>query len=241
MKVAIAGGGIGGLTLALMLHARGFEVDVYEAVNEVKPLGVGINLLPHASQQLCQLGLESLLAEQGVETSTLAYFNKFGQEIWREPRGRAAGYDTPQYSIHRGELQMTLLRTAQERLGAERIHCGHAFKSFEQIGDKVLSTFVRQPDEAEVVAESDVLVGADGIHSAVRRFMYPQGDQPRFSGRMLWRGVTEAAPYMDGRSMFMAGHQDQKFVCYPISEPLRRQGRSLVNWIAELRVPNGEP
>jgi 2-polyprenyl-6-methoxyphenol hydroxylase-like FAD-dependent oxidoreductase len=240
MRVAIAGGGIGGLTLALMLHERGIEVNVYEAVSEMKPLGVGINLLPHASQQLRQLGLESLLAAQGIETSTLAYFNKFGQEIWREPRGRAAGYDTPQYSIHRGELQMTLLRIAQERLGADRIHCGHAFKSFEQVADKVLSTFVRQADQAEVEVESDVLVGADGIHSAVRRFLYPQGDQPRFSGRMLWRAVTEAEPYMDGRSMFMAGHQDQKFVCYPISEPLRRQGRSLINWIAELRVPNGE-
>jgi 2-polyprenyl-6-methoxyphenol hydroxylase-like FAD-dependent oxidoreductase len=240
MRVAIAGGGIGGLTLALMLHERGFDVNVYEAVSEMKPLGVGINLLPHASQQLCQLGLESLLAAQGIETSTLAYFNKFGQEIWREPRGRAAGYDTPQYSIHRGELQMTLLRIAQERLGADRIHCGHAFKSFEQVADKVLSTFVRQADQAEVEIESDVLVGADGIHSAVRRFMYPQGDQPRFSGRMLWRAVSEAEPYMDGRSMFMAGHQDQKFVCYPISEPLRKQGRSLINWIAELRVPNGE-
>jgi 2-polyprenyl-6-methoxyphenol hydroxylase-like FAD-dependent oxidoreductase len=240
MKVAIAGAGIGGLTLALMLHERGIEVDVYEAVSEIRPLGVGINLLPHASQQLCQLGLESCLAEQGVETSTLAYFNKFGQEIWREPRGRAAGYDTPQFSIHRGELQMTLLQTAVDRLGAGRIHQGHAFKAFEQVADKVISTFVRQPDQAQVQVESDLLIGADGIHSAVRRFLYPQGDQPRFSGRMLWRAVTEAEPYMDGRSMFMAGHQDQKFVCYPISEPLRRQGRSLINWIAELRVPNGE-
>jgi len=240
MKVIIAGAGIGGLSLALMLHERGIEVDIFEAVNEIRPLGVGINLLPHASQQLCQLGLEQCLAEQGVETSSLSYFNKFGQRIWSEPRGRAAGYDTPQYSIHRGELQMTLLQAAIERLGADRIHQGHAFKSFEQVADKVISTFTRQSGQAEVQVESDVLIGADGIHSAVRRFMYPQGDQPRFSGRMLWRAVTEAEQYMDGRSMFMAGHQDQKFVCYPISEPLRKKGRSLINWIAELRVPNGE-
>jgi 2-polyprenyl-6-methoxyphenol hydroxylase-like FAD-dependent oxidoreductase len=240
MKVAIAGGGIGGLTLALMLHERGIDVHVYEAADEIRPLGVGINLLPHASQQLCQLGLESVLAGKGVETSMLAYFNKFGQEIWREPRGRAAGYDTPQYSIHRGELQMTLLQTAVERLGADRIHAGHTFKSFEQVADRVLSTYTTRSGQTDVQVETDVLIGADGIHSAVRRFMYPQGDQPRFSGRMLWRGVTEAEPYMDGRSMFMAGHQDQKFVCYPISEPLRKQGRSLINWIAELRVPNGE-
>ena len=118
MKVAIAGGGIGGLTLALMLHERGIDVHVYEAVGEIRPLGVGINLLPHASQQLCRLGLESVLAAQGVETSTLAYFNKFGQEIWREPRGLAAGYIWPQYSIHRGRLQMLLLDAVRERLGA---------------------------------------------------------------------------------------------------------------------------
>ncbi|BBB70117.1 flavin-dependent oxidoreductase [Undibacterium sp. YM2] len=240
MKVVIAGAGIGGLTLALMLHERGIDVEVYEAVNEIKPLGVGINLLPHASQQLCQLGLESCLAELGIETSSLSYFNKLGQKIWQEPRGRAAGYDSPQYSIHRGELQMTLLQNAIERLGAGCIHQGHAFTSFEQVADKVISTFTRQADKTAVTVESDLLIGADGIHSAVRRFLYPQGDQPRFSGRMLWRGVTEAAPYMDGRSMFMAGHQDQKFVCYPISEPLRKQGRSLINWIAELRVPGGE-
>jgi len=240
MKVVIAGAGIGGLTLALMLHERGIDVEVYEAVNEIKPLGVGINLLPHASQQLCQLGLEACLAERGVETSSLSYFNKFGQKIWQEPRGRAAGYDSPQYSIHRGELQMTLLQNVIDRLGVDRIHQGHAFTSFVQVADKVISTFTRQSDKAAVQVESDLLIGADGIHSAVRRFLYPQGDQPRFSGRMLWRATTEAEPYMDGRSMFMAGHQDQKFVAYPISEPLRTQGRSLINWIAELRVPSGE-
>ena len=180
MKVVIAGAGIGGLTLALMLHERGIEVEVYEAVNAIKPLGVGINLLPHASQQLCQLGLESCLAERGIETSSLSYFNKFGQKIWQEPRGRAAGYDSPQYSIHRGELQMTLLQNAIERLGAEHIHQGHAFTSFEQVADKVVSTFTRLADKTAVLVESDLLIGADGIHSAVRRFLYPQGDQPAF-------------------------------------------------------------
>ena len=240
MKVVIAGAGIGGLTLALMLHERNIDVHVYEAVREIRPLGVGINLLPHASAQLCSLGLESALAEHGIETSSLSFFNKFGQKIWSEPRGRAAGYTSPQYSIHRGQLQMTLLDTAIARLGADRIHQGHAFQRFEQVADQVLSTFRTQPDGHAVQVESDVLIGADGIHSVVRRFMYPQGDEPRFSGRMLWRAVTEAPPFMDGRSMFMAGHQDQKFVGYPISEPLRREGRSLINWIAELRVADDQ-
>ena len=240
MKVTIAGAGIGGLSLALMLHERGIEVEVCEAVGEIKPLGVGINLLPHASQQLCMLGLEDGLAAQAIETSTLAYFNKFGQEIWREARGRAAGYDFPQFSIHRGELQMTLLAAVQERIGLDKVHLGHAFASFEQSADQVLAQFTRRKDGFTVQTECDVLVGADGIHSSVRKFLYPHGDQPRFSGRMLWRAVTEAEPYMDGRSMFMAGHQDQKFVCYPISQPLHRKGRSLINWIAELRVPSGE-
>jgi 2-polyprenyl-6-methoxyphenol hydroxylase-like FAD-dependent oxidoreductase len=240
MKVVIAGAGIGGLALGLMLHERGIEVEIFEAVGEIRPLGVGINLLPHASQQLCQLGLEQCLAEKGIETSTLAYFNKLGQEIWREPRGRAAGYDWPQFSIHRGELQMTLLEKAVERLGAGCVHQGHAFKSFEQVADKVVTSFARRSDGSDISVESDILVGADGIHSTVRKFLYATGDQPRFSGRMLWRAVTEGPPYMDGRSMFMAGHQDQKFVCYPISEPMRKEGRSLLNWIAELRVPDGE-
>ncbi|MES2104482.1 MAG: flavin-dependent oxidoreductase [Pseudomonadota bacterium] len=240
MKVAIAGAGIGGLVLGLMLRERGIEVEIFEAVGEIKPLGVGINLLPHASQQLCELGLEDCLSQQGIQTSSLTYFNKFGQQIWSEPRGRAAGYGSPQFSIHRGELQMSLLDTAIARIGREHIHQGHAFQSFVQDGGKVRSTWLRRADNAEITAESDILVGADGIHSAVRKFVYPHGDQPRFSGRMLWRGITEAPPYMDGRSMFMAGHQDQKFVAYPISEPLRQQGRSLINWIAELKVPNGD-
>lgn len=239
MKIAVAGAGIGGLTLALMLHQRGIDVEVWESVEQIKPLGVGINLLPHAVRELSELGLQQTLAEAGIETSALAYYNKFGQQIWIEPRGRAAGYDWPQFSIHRGELQMALYRAAIERLGAEHVHLGHAFESFEQDESGVICRMRRRSDDTLIAAHADVLVGADGIHSAVRRFLHPVGDEPRFSGRMLWRAVTEATPYLDGRTMFMAGHQDQKFVCYPISEPLRKQGKSLINWIAELRVPGG--
>jgi 5-methylphenazine-1-carboxylate 1-monooxygenase len=239
MKIIIAGAGIGGLSLALMLEQRGIDVEIWEAAEQIKPLGVGINLLPHAVKELTELGLQENLAKCGIETSALAYFNKLGQPIWSEPRGRAAGYDWPQFSIHRGELHMELYRIAEQRLGAGKIHTGHVFESFEQDQQGVRCTLRRRCDERLVSSSADVLIGADGIHSAVRRSLYPCGDEPRFSGRMLWRAVTEAPPYLDGRTMFMAGHQDQKFVAYPISEPLRQEGRSLINWIAELRVGNG--
>ncbi|MNS77869.1 6-hydroxynicotinate 3-monooxygenase precursor [compost metagenome] len=192
---------------------------------------------------LSELGLREALADLAIETSSLSYYNKLGQRIWHEPRGLAAGYDWPQFSIHRGEFQMLLHRTVAERLGADAVHTGHAFETVLDTGARGPARFLlrRRGDGAAVEASADVLVGADGIHSAVRRHFYPTGDAPRFSRRMLWRAVTEAPPYLDGRSMFMAGHQDQKFVAYPISEPLRRQGRSLVNWIAELRVPDSVP
>jgi 2-polyprenyl-6-methoxyphenol hydroxylase-like FAD-dependent oxidoreductase len=244
MKLAIAGGGIGGLTLALLCQRHSIDVEVWEASESLRPLGVGINLLPHAVRELAALGLADELAALAVETASLSYYNKFGQRIWHEPRGRAAGYDWPQFSVHRGEFQMMLYRAAVQRLGADRIHTGHAFESVLSTGagrEPVRFSLRRRVDGATVQAQADVLVGADGIHSAVRRHFYPTGDAPRFSRRMIWRATTEAAPYLDGRSMFMAGHQDQKFVAYPISEPLRRQGRSLVNWIAELRVPEDVP
>ncbi|AQV92954.1 flavin-dependent oxidoreductase [Cupriavidus necator] len=243
MKIAIAGGGIGGLTLALLCHRHGIEAEVWEASEALRPLGVGINLLPHAVRILSELGLRDALADIAIETSSLSYYNKLGQRIWHEPRGLAAGYDWPQFSIHRGEFQMLLHRTVVERLGAGAVHTGHGFETVLDTGARGQARFAlrRRSDNAEVEASADVLVGADGIHSAVRRHFYPTGDTPRFSRRLLWRAVTEAPPYLDGRSMFMAGHQDQKFVAYPISEPLRRQGRSLVNWIAELRVPDSVP
>ena len=197
MRIAIAGGGIGGLTLALLCHRHGIDAEVWEASESLKPLGVGINLLPHAVRELAELGLQPALAQIAIETSSLSYYNKLGQRIWHEPRGLAAGYPYPQFSVHRGELQMLLYRTAVERLGAERVHTGHAFETAHDTGARpgspVRFTLRRRADGAEVQASADVLVGADGIHSAVRRQFYPSGDEPRFSRRMLWRAVTEAA------------------------------------------------
>ncbi|HYG41730.1 MAG TPA: flavin-dependent oxidoreductase [Bordetella sp.] len=236
MDVIIAGAGIGGLTLALMLHRRGIGCRVYESAQELRPLGVGINLLPHAVNELEQLGLLDALARQAIATSALHYYNKYGQPIWREPRGLQAGYPLPQFSIHRGEFQMLLADTVRARLGPDAIVTGMALQAADQHGKRACAYFRSRADGTLHTATGDAVVGADGIHSALRRQLYPTGDEPRFSGRMLWRAVTEAPPYLDGRTMFMAGHQDQKFVCYPISAPLHQAGRSLINWIAELAI-----
>ena len=236
MKVGIAGAGIGGLTLALMLQQRGIAVELWEAVRTLKPLGVGINLLPHATRELSELGLLPALREIAIETSALSYHNKFGQLIWREPRGLAAGYAWPQLSIHRGEFQMLLLWRVKHLLGEDSVRTGHRAEAFEQDADKV-RVRLRRADGSLLEREVDVLVAADGIRSALRQQLYPDRDPLQFSGRVLWRGATECDAFLDGRSMFMAGHPDQKFVAYPISEVARRRGRSLINWIAELRRP----
>lgn len=236
-KVIVAGGGIGGLVTALCLHRAGAAVEVYEAAAEVRPLGVGINLQPHAVRVLHDLGLEEALACTAIETAELIYVNKFGQHIWQEPRGRAAGYVVPQYSIHRGELQMILHRAAMAALPRGSVRTGCTLSAFENSKGGVAARFLDRDSDTHVDVEGCALIGADGIHSTVRRAFYPDECPPRFSGRMLWRATTERAPFLTGRSMVWAGHDRQKFVCYPISEPVRGRGRSLVNWIAELQVP----
>ncbi|WOB06398.1 flavin-dependent oxidoreductase [Piscinibacter gummiphilus] len=237
MNIAIAGGGIGGLTLALALHQRGISCTVYEAAPQLRPLGVGVNLLPHSVKELTELGLQEALAATAIETASLTYYNKFGQTIWSEPRGIAAGYPVPQYSIHRGELHMILLDAVLRRLGPERVVLGHQLTGFVNSGQKVQATFTRLLDNSAVTVEADALVAADGIHSAARKQMWPDEGAPRYGQRVLWRAITEGEPFGDGRSMFMAGHPDVKFVAYPISRKLAEQGRSRINWIAELSVP----
>ena len=233
MRVLIAGGGIGGLTAALALQARGHAVEVFEATAEIRPLGVGINLLPHAVQVLDGLDLADRLLAQGVATRELAYFNRHGQPIWSEPRGRAAGYQVPQISVHRGRLQMTLLAAVRERLGEGALRTDRRLTGFTQDADGVVARLL-DGEGRETTAAGDLLIAADGIHSAVRRQFYPEEGAPVYSGRILWRGVTRAAPYMTGASMIMAGHQDQKFVAYPITTP-NADGMATINWIAELR------
>ena len=179
-----------------------------------------------------------------IATAELIYFNKFGQPIWREPRGLAAGYAWPQLSIHRGRLQTILLDEVRRRLGRAAVRTGCHLAEFEDRGHEVLARFVSRKSGAAAASEAgDLLVGADGIHSCVRGRFFPDEGGPRYAGKMLWRATTEADPFLGGRSMIMAGHAAQKFVAYPICpEAAARGARSLTgspSWPLRRRCRNG--
>ena len=240
MHIMIAGGGIGGLTAALCLHEAGVRVSVFESGSGLKELGVGINVLPHAVKEYERLGLDRQLLESGVELQRYAWFNKFGQPIWSEPRGRSAGYNWPQISIHRGRFQRILSDAVRQRLGAGAQHWNHHLKAFEQVGDRVRATFVDRRSGAPAgTCEADALIGADGIHSAVRAHYYPDEGPPRWSGNMLWRMTVEIDPVLGGQAMIAVGNARRKIVGYEISREAKERGKSLFNWIAEARL--GEP
>ncbi|WP_395712052.1 flavin-dependent oxidoreductase [Reyranella sp.] len=239
MKIVIAGAGIGGLTAAMCLRRAGFEVAVYEAVSELRPLGVGINIQAGAVRILSSLGLEPALAATGIETRELRYANRHGQTIWADPRGRHAGLPWPQFSIHRGELQMILLRGAERIVGRDAIRFGRRIAGFGQKGAKVLARFVDRDGAAAETVEADVLIGADGIHSAVRAQFHPGEGPPKWQGILMWRGVTVGKPFLGGNTMVQAGHHTQKFVCYPISRAHAERGEALINWICDLHMGDG--
>jgi 2-polyprenyl-6-methoxyphenol hydroxylase-like FAD-dependent oxidoreductase len=239
MKIVIAGAGIGGLVAAMCLHRAGFDVEVFEAVGEMKPLGVGINIQAGAVRILSGLGLEPALAASGIETRELRYANRHGQTIWADPRGRHAGLPWPQFSIHRGELQMILFDAARAMLGAGRIRFGRRIVRFGQVGRKVTAHFADREGKVVETAEADILIGADGIHSAVRAHFHPDEGPPRWQGILMWRGVTVARPFLGGATMVQAGHHTQKFVCYPISRAHADRGEALINWICDLHMGDG--
>jgi 2-polyprenyl-6-methoxyphenol hydroxylase-like FAD-dependent oxidoreductase len=234
MRVVIAGGGIGGLTAALALHGAGAEVVVCEAVRDIQPLGVGINVLPHAMAVFDGFGLTERIAALGVRTSELCYVNRFGQEIWAEPRGLDAGYPVPQVSLHRGRFQLALLAAVRERLGDGAVRTGLRLDRFQMVAPgTVEAVFEDRERGAEIVERADLLIGADGIHSTVRRYLYPQEGPPQWSGNVLWRGVSQGPPFRTGRSMIQGGTRRHKFVAYPIG-PAGEDGMCTINWIAEL-------
>ncbi|MGB7254660.1 MAG: flavin-dependent oxidoreductase, partial [Xanthobacteraceae bacterium] len=236
MRIAIAGGGIGGLAAALFLHAEGIEADIYESVPQLAELGVGINLQPHAVRELELLGLRAELEAAGNSCDEWAMFNRLGQEIWREPRGRAAGHAWPQISIHRGRLQGILLAAAKKRLGQERIHTDRHLVAFEDAGDRIAVTFATgRRSGPRLRIEADALIGADGIHSTVRKRLYPAEGDPVFAGMLLWRGMTRTKPLFGGHTMVFAGYREQKFIAYPIAPP-DADGLQMLNWIAEIHA-----
>jgi 2-polyprenyl-6-methoxyphenol hydroxylase-like FAD-dependent oxidoreductase len=237
MHVIIVGGGIGGLTLALMLHERGIACDVYEAAATMRALGVGINVLPHAIAELDALGLLPRLDAVAIRTRELIYTNRFGQEIWREPRGAEAGYAVPQFSIHRGRLQGVLREAVLARLGRKRVHTGHVFVACAQDEGGVSARFRLRLRRGAARASGDVLVGCDGIHSAVQRQLFPDGTSLRWNGVMMWRGATTAKRFLDGRTMIVGGGFNNKLVLYPIAPG--KGGRQLINWVVTHRMSDG--
>jgi 5-methylphenazine-1-carboxylate 1-monooxygenase len=209
---------------------------VFEAVAEVRELGVGITLLPHAMRELAALGLASAMEAVGIENYESAFFNRHGQFIYSELRGRHAGYDLPEVSLHRGKLHKILFDTAVERLGADHVHTGHRFSHLAQTDDDVTITF-KDPQGNELPpVRSRVLIACDGVNSAVRRVFYPD-EQMAFTGINTWRGVTRFAPILTGKTYMRIGSiETGKMVIYPIIDQVDDEGRQLVNWVAELQV-----
>ncbi len=212
MEVLIIGAGIGGLTLGLMLHRAGVACRVFEAASELKAVGVGINILPHASRELCALGLEDVLAKVAVTTREYCFYNRFGQFIYSEPAGRFAGYDVPQFSIHRGDLQAVLLDAVKARLGAGRLHLGWHCLGFSQN-----ENFVELAFRDRAAVRGKFAIACDGIHSVIRKQLYPGEGEPHYTGVNMWRGVTRWKPVLSGASMTRAGWlANGKLVHYPI-------------------------
>jgi 2-polyprenyl-6-methoxyphenol hydroxylase-like FAD-dependent oxidoreductase len=238
MEVLIIGAGIGGLTLGLMLHRAGIACRIFEATSELKAVGVGINILPHASRELCGLGLEAALAKVAVTTREYCFYNRFGQYIYSEPAGKFAGYDVPQFSIHRGDLQMVLLEAFIARAGADRVQTGWRCTQVETVGDEAVAHFVDAKGNPLPPRRGSVAIDCEGIHSVVRKQLYPNEGPPKYSGVNMWRGITRWQPMLSGASMIRVGwHHPAKLLIYPIRDNIDAQGRQLINWVCDIETP----
>jgi 5-methylphenazine-1-carboxylate 1-monooxygenase len=238
VKVLIVGAGIGGLATALFLNEAGIECEIYERSPQIRELGVGINALPFAVGPLAGLGLLDRLDEVAVRTKELFYCHRLGQVIMHRPCGLDAGFDVPQLSVHRGQLQGVLLRAVQERLGPDAVHTGHRFVGFEQDGDSVRASFADPAGEPLGEQTGDLLIGADGIHSTARATFFPEEGPPRWNGVMLWRGATDWPPFLTGASMLISGGTAAKLVLYPIGRG-STPGTVLTNWA--VCITTGKP
>lgn len=233
--VLVAGGGIAGLTMALTCHQIGVPVVVLESVRTLAPLGVGINLQPNAIRELIELGFGEQLDDIGIEATDWALVGRGGNDVWSEPRGRAAGYRWPQYAVHRGELQMMLYRAVIERLGPDAVRTGHRVVGYRNTSGGIVAVVDRR-DGTTTEVYGSLLIAADGLHSAVRAQMHPGQPEPHWGGQILWRGATPGPPVRSGAAFTLVGTIDQRFVHYPISQVDPDTGLQLQNWIAELTV-----
>jgi len=236
MDTIIIGGGIGGLTMALALHASGAagRIRVYEAAAEMKALGVGINLGPHAMKELSALGLEDALVATSCQPQDYAFFTRHGQLVYREPWGKAAGHQWPHISLLRPDLQRVLLSAVRERIGPDNFSTGHRCTAVEQNGGRVTAHFADLDGNPLPAAEGDVLIACDGIPSAVRAQFYPDEGPFKFRGFNLWRGTSVHTPFLTGSSIARIGARHSTLIIYPLRKNYDGQGNLLVNWVAEI-------
>ncbi len=240
-RVIIAGGGIGGLATALTLHQIGVPCVVFEAVREMRPLGVGINLQPNAVRELYDLGIgQADLDRIGLPAREWALVGLNGNDIYSEPRGLEAGYNWPQYSVHRGQLHMLLHDKVVERLGADAVKLASRVTGYRKNSDSSVSAHIEHADGSTAETTGTLLIGADGIHSAIRAQMHPAQPPIHWGGAIMWRGTTWAKPIRTGASFVGLGTHRQRMVFYPISQPDPKTGLSMINWIAEVTADNSE-
>jgi 2-polyprenyl-6-methoxyphenol hydroxylase-like FAD-dependent oxidoreductase len=236
--VLVAGGGIGGLAVALTLHQIGVPCVVLESVRHLKPLGVGINIQPNAVRELYDLGIgPEQLDAIGLQTKEFALVGLNGKQVYTEPRGLLAGYKWPQYSVHRGGLQMLLYRAVVERLGAGAVRTGMAVTGYRNHDDGV-TALIQTRDGEHLEMDGALLIGADGLHSAVRAQMHPGQPPIQWGGAIMWRGTTPGVPIRTGASSVGLGTHRHRVVFYPISQPDPATGLATINWIAEITVDN---
>ena len=242
MQVAIVGGGICGLSLALNLKARGIPCTVYERAPQIKELGVGITALPHAMREFTALGIADRLLDAGIENRESCFFNRFGQLIYREPRGKFAGYQYPEVGIHRGKLHLILYEAVTERLGPDAVRTDAECTGVTQ-DERGVTVHFRQTSNGATLANvrADVVIACDGINSALRKHFYPD-DRVSFAGIYTWRVVTRRKPILGGRTYMRVGSiLTGKIVIYPIVDDVDGEGNQLINWMAEIKRDTFDP